>query len=117
MAPVFRSTPSPSRDELARSWSVETRELDSEVRRHILFEGDDQTYSRAKLASDGFEHGFLPFQTIREHALATRDTTARYLRKGILGMLGLTAADLEVLLAPPFVMIPTLRVDKYVFGT
>lgn len=106
-----------NRDELAAAWGVEAKRLDSEARRRLLFEGDDVTYTRAKKASDGFEHGFLPFQSIREHAIATKNTTARYLRKSILTYLGLGSQEVDTLSSPPFAEIPTLRVDKYIFGT
>ena len=93
------------------------RNLDSEARKRLIFNNDIELYTRAKAASDGFEHGFLPFQTIREHAVATRDGCALALRKTILTFAGLSAEDIAVLLAPPFDKIPTLRVDKYLFGT
>ncbi len=109
--------PITTRDDIAAIWGVEAKRLDSEARRRLLFEGDDITYASAKKASDGFEHGFLPFQSIREHAIATKNATARYLRKSILNYLGLEPQELDTLLSPPFAEIPILRVDKYIFGT
>ena len=80
------------------------------------FQGNDKTYARAKEASDGFEHGYLPFQVLREHALATKIATARLLRESILTHLGLDKSGRNEILAPPYDVPPVLCVDKYVFG-
>lgn len=106
-----------SREKLATQWGVEVRHLDSEARKRLIFDNDAELYSRAKEASDGFEHGYLPFQTIRQHAIATRNGAAKAVRRTILRLLAIPQAHAAVLLSPPFDEIPTLRVDKYVFGT
>jgi hypothetical protein len=58
------------------------------VRRRLLFRGDKECYNKAKLASDGFEHGFLDFTKIHTHAMETRNTVAEYLRSAILDLVG-----------------------------
>lgn len=105
-----------SRDALTTRWGIDARQLDAEVRKRLLFQGDDTTYSRARAASDGFEHGYLPFQTVREHAMATKMATAQFLRAAIFRHLGLTAGEQTELVSPPYDTPPQLRVDKYVFG-
>ncbi len=105
-----------TRDNLAGLWAIGVKDIDSEVRRRLLFRGDDATYARAREASDGFEHGYLPFQTIREHAKATKVATARLLRAAILSHLGLDGAEQVQLSEPPYDTPPLLRIDKYMFG-
>jgi hypothetical protein len=106
-----------TREQLTTNWSIQPRHLDSEVRRRLIFNGDSELYSRAKEASDGFEHGYLPFQTIRQHAVVTRDGTARALRMAIFAGLALSKEDTDVLSKPPYDQVPSLRIDKYVFGS
>lgn len=64
-------------------------EIISAVRRKILFKGDNECHREAKKASDGFEHGFLPFGEIRDSAVKVRDKTASYLRESIIELLDL----------------------------
>lgn len=71
------------------------------TRRQILFRGDDECYTDAKAASDGLEHGFMPFDRIREHAARVRDRTAAYLREAIVELLELDDAAQAKLLSPP----------------
>jgi hypothetical protein len=81
-----------------REWR---QELTAQVRRRLIFQGDDETYSRAKKASDGWEHGFLPFDVIRTLAEGSRDKTARYVRDAFFRLIGLPAASLARLEASP----------------
>jgi hypothetical protein len=74
--------------ELATLWGIDIKALDGEVRRRILFRGDAETAAKAKKASDGFEHGYLPAVDIRQLATAARDKTAEYLRTAILDLAG-----------------------------
>lgn len=106
-----------SMDKLLQAWAIDIKQLDPEVRRRVLFQGDTQTYRKAKEASDGFEHGFLSFKDIREHAVAIRQATARYLRRAILQLLDIDQESISTLTAPPFDTIPGLRIDKYIYGT
>jgi hypothetical protein len=120
MTPValraYLTTNGLSRDQVVADWGIELKQLDSEVRRRLLFDGDSKTFENARTASDGFEHGHLPFQTIREHAISTKVATARLLRKAILSYLGFAHAEVEELLASPFDKPMSLRVHKYIFG-
>jgi hypothetical protein len=83
---------------LAVSWSIDiTRprrewrgQLVADVRRRLIFENDDATYSDAKKASDGWEHGFLDFEEVRKLAVAARDATAMHVRRSILRLAGIT---------------------------
>jgi hypothetical protein len=70
--------------QLADAWGVEIRELDGEVRRRAIFQGDAEVARGARAASDGLEHGYLDFGEIRELARPTRDATARYVREAII---------------------------------
>jgi hypothetical protein len=64
-------------------------EIEVAVRSKIIFQADTDSYRNAKAASDGLEHGFMPFDQIREKAKETRDRTAGHLRHAILDLLGL----------------------------
>jgi hypothetical protein len=86
----------------AERLGVELRELDGDVRRRILFQGDAETASSAKRASDGFEHGFLAANVIRPLATGARDLTARYLRAAILDLAGASEELRSTLTNPPF---------------
>ncbi|MBX7252398.1 MAG: hypothetical protein K1X50_10470 [Candidatus Promineofilum sp.] len=103
-----------SEEELAREMGIDPMSLgpgerlstllDAAIRRKVLFCGDDECHRSAKKASDGFEHGFMPFEEVREHALLVRDKTAAYLRTAILDLLEkeLGQEHREALLSPPF---------------
>jgi hypothetical protein len=69
--------------ELARKWGIDLKELDGEVRRRRIFQGDGASARKARDASDGLEHAFLDFGKVRELASETRDETARYVREAI----------------------------------
>lgn len=64
--------------------------IESTVRRDIIFKKDIDCYKEARKASDGFEHGFLPFGEIREKAAKVRNKTAEYLRGAILDLLDIS---------------------------
>lgn len=72
---------------LTTAFGIERKELDSTIRRDIIFSGDHECYSEAKRASDGFEHGFLAFDELQALATKRRNKTATYLRGAILRVL------------------------------
>lgn len=65
------------------------KEILTYVRRNILFKGDTECHQKAKKASDGLEHGFLPYDEIHDSAAKVRDKTASYLRDSIIELLEL----------------------------
>lgn len=87
------------------------------VRKCLLFQGDDQCYKDAKAASDGFEHGFMPFDEIRDKARTVRNKTAACLRKAILDLVASEEAYRDTLLATPYnVPLGNWPVVKYIRG-
>jgi hypothetical protein len=58
-------------------------------RSEVIFRGDNEIYRLAKLASDGFEHGFLELDKVAESALAAGDKTFEYVRASILRLLAI----------------------------
>ena len=87
------------------------------VRKRLLFQGDDQCYKDAKAASDGFEHGYMPFDEIRNKARAVRNKTAACFRKAIFKLVGIEKAYQDVLLATPYdVPLGIWPVVKYIRG-
>ncbi|MGL5830165.1 MAG: hypothetical protein ACRC0L_11440 [Angustibacter sp.] len=57
--------------------------LDAEVRRRLLFRGEDEVYKEAKRASDGFEHGFLSVPEVRVNAVKHIQRVAGLARRAI----------------------------------
>jgi hypothetical protein len=60
-----------------------------QVREQIIFDGDHDTYTTAKKASDGLEHGFLELDEVSRRAIATADTTFTCVRRTIIDLLDL----------------------------
>jgi hypothetical protein len=87
------------------------------VRKRLLFQGDEQCYRDAKAASDGFEHGFMPFDEIRNRARVVRDKTAACLRKTIFDLVTIKEGYRDILLAAPYnVPLGNWPVVKYIRG-
>ena len=91
--------------------------LHSVVRREVLFRGDDEAASKAREASDGFEHGFLDFVKIRGLAQEVRDRTAQYLRAAIFDLADTDAEIRDTLNAPPFDVPLRSFLSRYMWGT
>ena len=60
-----------------------------QVREQIIFDGDHDTYTTAKKASDGLEHGFLELDAVARRAIASADTTFTCVRRTIIDLLDL----------------------------
>jgi hypothetical protein len=90
-----------SREELIATWSIRSKDLDSEVRRRLLFKGDDECYSTAREVRNQALHGFEPTWSVREGALEVRNRTATYVRSALVRSAGLNREDEAALLAPP----------------
>jgi hypothetical protein len=83
-------------DELVAHWNLKVQEgrsvgneLEHEVRRRLIFQGDIECARKARTASDAFEHGFLDFDEIRKPAREVILRTAGYLRGAILNTTGI----------------------------
>jgi len=105
------------KEQLAESWGVDINQLDSEVRRRLIFEGDGDTYLKVRKASDGFEHGFLDFHTIHATALDLRENTARYVRRAILKLARVPDGTIETLSKHPYAKPFQLEYTKYLWGS
>jgi hypothetical protein len=110
-------------DELAAKWRINERrahvrrtQLDAEVRRRILFQGDSDTLRDAKKASDGFEHGFLDFEVVLAHARDSWLKTSEYLRAAILDLSGVDAETQKTLVSPPFDSPLRSHITRYFWG-
>lgn len=91
-----------TRDALLAKWSVGLKDLDSEVRRRLLFQGDDACYRTAREVRNQALHGYEPTWKVREGALEARNATATYLRQALIRSAGLAPEDAAALLAPPY---------------
>jgi hypothetical protein len=82
---------------LAAAWNIkitksdtsklDLNKLDGEVRRRLIFQGDDECFSKVKSVSDGFEHGFAGYATMQQPARETVSKAATYLRTAIVKLL------------------------------
>lgn len=73
-------------------------ELDAALRKRIIFQNDEECYSKARKVSDGFEHGYEAFETIHESAVTIRDKTASYVREAIFEAFEVDYASQQLLL-------------------
>jgi hypothetical protein len=87
-----------SEEELIQEWGIERRQLDSEVRRRLIFCGDNTCYTKAVDTSNAFEHGFEDLGSIQQQAKEVVVPTASYLMKAILDLLNLDDAIRDRLL-------------------
>jgi hypothetical protein len=76
--------------------------LETQVRRQMIFQADDATYTDVKKLSDGLEHGFASWEDIWSVPDDALPKTARYLREAILLVLDLPADVRSRLASPPF---------------
>lgn len=111
-------------DALAKAYGIDERrkgaragKLHSEIRRQVLFRGDDEAASKARQASDGFEHGFLDFVKVRGLAQEVRDRTAKYLRTAILKLGDVDTETRNKLEAAPFDTPLRSFLSRYMWGT
>jgi len=88
--------------ELANSLGVELKHLDATIRKNLILKGDEKCYEKSKEASDGFEHGYLGYDEIRELAKDVRHRMAAYVRTAILEMIGVDADTFKLLTSNPF---------------
>jgi hypothetical protein len=88
--------------DLAVQLGVDLKQLDGVVRRDLLLNGDAEAYKKSREASDGFEHGFLGYDKIRELSRDVRHRMAGYVRTAILELCGLDRAVLDRLTSNPF---------------
>ncbi len=86
---------------LASSLGIIQDKLDSVIRRDFLLQGDIECYKKGKQASDGFEHGFLEYDKIREHSKEIRHRMASYLRRALFELCNLAADVIDVLTTDP----------------
>jgi hypothetical protein len=63
-------------------------DLDGELRKRYIFQGDEATYNFARDASDAYEHSFSPLWEVRDQALQALEKAAGYLRQAILEYAG-----------------------------
>lgn len=87
---------------LAENLGVELKQLDATVRKDLILNGDDECYKKAKDASDGFEHGFLGYDRIRELSKDIRHRMANYVRTAILEICGVGSEVFRILTSDPF---------------
>ena len=76
--------------------------LDAEIRKRLIFSGDEHCYRTTKKASDGFEHGFLSLKEAHSLARQAKTDAAGYLRAAIFNLAMLKSSERELLLGSPF---------------
>ena len=104
--------------ELAEALGVELKQLDSTLRRVVLFAGDDDCYRTVADVSNGFEHGYIPLDELRQLARGVRDAAATYLRKSIVGLSRVPEPTIHAMLDSPYdTPIIGFPITKYLRGT
>jgi hypothetical protein len=112
----YLASESLTRDQLLEKWGVKPEALNAEVRRRLLFQGDDGCYGTAQKARNEALHGHAPTWKVRERAVETRNRTATYLRTALVRFAGLDAAAEAALLAPPYDCPYHWSVTQQMFG-
>jgi hypothetical protein len=102
--------------QLAESWGIELKQLDSTVRKRLLFENDEATYEKARKASDGFEHAYRAFPELHADAKEVLQKATGYLRTAVVRRLALEPPFTARLLAPPYDTPFYLHFAKYLRG-
>ncbi len=95
------------------------RGLDGEVRRRLIFHGDDECQRVTVRASDGFEHGFEQFNKIRALAVRAKECGAsEHVRRALFELLELAPAATATLTSGRYEK-PRANwlITKYVRGT
>lgn len=91
-----------SQEAVLAAWGIELQNLDAEVRRRVVFGGNTALYREAKRASDGFEHGFTNFGTLRVATASLVPDVAVLIRAAIFRAVDLDPEITRVLQAEPF---------------
>ncbi len=92
-----------SNKSLAQGWGIDVRQLDAEVRRRVIFQGDSTLQDEVSGISNAFEHGYGAIPELLSKAASARDKTAAYLRSAILKVSKMDPPSEGILLAPPYV--------------
>jgi hypothetical protein len=90
--------------------------LEADLRRSILFQGDDDAATKAQKARNAFVHSFLAFPKVRELAADARDRTAGYLRAAIFDLTALDDETRAVLEQPPYDEPHRSWLRRYIWG-
>lgn len=88
--------------ELADKMGVELKQLDGIIRKDLILKGDEECYKKSRHASDGFEHGFMGFDKLRQISKDVRPRMAGYVRNSILEMCGLDSQNFTTLTNSPY---------------
>ncbi|MFC3898573.1 hypothetical protein ACFOWZ_44500 [Lentzea rhizosphaerae] len=103
-------------EELARRQGIDIDDdgkwkhrLEVWARRDVIFDGDRETYNKARSASDGIEHGFMEFEDVNRKALDVTDKVFSYIRRAILTLLKLPEMDFPDLWQRPPRDVASLR--------
>jgi hypothetical protein len=89
-------------DALSARWGIAKKELDGEIRRRIIFAGDDNCYKTAKNTSDALEHMFEDFPKLQKQATSCRDCCASHVRRAVIDLLEITEPHRAQLARPPY---------------
>jgi hypothetical protein len=96
-------------EQLAVEWHVDDPDklkrrkgIEAQARKRLIFRGDAECLKQARVVSDGFEHGFSDFSSMRKPAQNVIVKTAAYLREAILQTVGIEARLLERALGPKY---------------
>lgn len=105
-----------TKEQLLARWAIERKDLGPEVRRRLIFQGDDACVRTAREARSALLHGYDPLWELREGSMEVRDLTASYVRRALIESVGLHDVDQEALLTPPYDEPFHSSVDTFMSG-
>lgn len=88
--------------ELAKVLGIDKKELDGTIRKNFIMIGDIECYEKAWEASNGFEHGFLPYAKIRDLSQSVRLRLANYIRNAMLELMEIDHETMTILTTRKF---------------
>jgi hypothetical protein len=103
-----------SNRDLAQDWGIDVSQLDAEVRRRIIFQGNASVQDELNAISDAFEHGYRPIPELRSRAASVVNDAARLVRAGILKACKLRGGGSD--LAAPGERHPVIEWESSVVG-
>ena len=112
-----RSASASTNKQLADEWNIDSKQLDAEIRRRIIFQGETEIQNRVSDISDAYEHGYRPTPELMAEAVGVRDKAAECLRAAILSYSGAEPRHVATLLSSKFgVPLPCYPITAEIRG-
>ena len=93
-------------DEFAARHSIEKKEVDSFIRKTVVFHGDEATFKKTKTASDEFEHGYTPIHTLKTDANHVAPDALQHVRRTLIELLAVPGEETCVFVGHRCLRVP-----------